>query len=234
MSQWNPEQLQQLLDERDPQQLFKRALALVQDMGMPYMGLALHIHLAANRPQIFLYNNFPAQWNAFYTHAELIKQDPIVKRCHESTLPVLWDDELFREVPTLRSTACSYGLRHGWSQSVHDQRHNETQLSVARPQGKIDTAEFYDKSARIVWLCHTLHERLSEHHLAALAPIPKLSERELEVLKWSADGKTAAVIARILSLSTSTVNFHIRSVITKTNASNKAGAIAIAASRGLF
>lgn len=47
MSQWNPEQLQQLLDERDPQQLFKRALALVQDMGMPYMGLALHIHLAA-------------------------------------------------------------------------------------------------------------------------------------------------------------------------------------------
>lgn len=64
--------------------------------------------------------------------------------------------------------------------------------------------------------------------------MPKLTERELEVLKWSADGKTAADIARILTLSTSTVNFHIRSVIAKTNASNKAGAVAIAASRGLF
>ena len=55
---------------------------------------------------------------------------------------------------------------------------------------------------------------------------------ELEVLKWSAAGKTAADVASILSLSQSTVNFHIRSVITKTNAANKAGAIAIAALRG--
>lgn len=54
------------------------------------------------------------------------------------------------------------------------------------------------------------------------------------MLKWSAAGKTAADIACILSLSQSTVNFHIRSIITKTNASNKAGAIAIAAMRGLI
>ena len=83
------------------------------------------------------------------------------------------------------------------------------------------------------WLCHTLHAVLGEHHLNALCPPqPKMSARELEVLKWSAAGKTAADVACILSLSQSTVNFHIRSVITKTNAANKAGAIAIAALRG--
>ncbi|MNH36287.1 Regulatory protein SdiA [compost metagenome] len=65
-------------------------------------------------------------------------------------------------------------------------------------------------------------------------PSCNLSAREAEVLKWSAAGKTAADIACILSLSQSTVNFHIRSIITKTNASNKAGAIAIAAMRGLI
>lgn len=102
---------------------------------------------------------------------------------------------------------------------MHDQRHNESQISVARPAGAIDTVELYSKAGNVQWLCHTLHAVLGEHHLKALCPPqPKMSERELEVLKWSAAGKTAADVACILSLSQSTVNFHIRSVITKTNA----------------
>lgn len=234
MSQWNSEQLQALLAERDPQQLFNRALMLVQDMGRTHLGLTLHVHIAASRPHIILYNNYSREWSAYYTSADVLKQDPIASKCHRSTLPVLWTDELFREVPQFRETACEHGLRHGWTQSVHDLRHNQSQLSVSRPDGAIDIHEFYDKNVRVLWLCNTLHALLCDHHLAGLAPVPRLSERELEVLKWSADGKTAADIARILSLSTSTVNFHIRSLINKTNASNKAGAIAIAASRGLI
>ncbi|HDS1735686.1 autoinducer binding domain-containing protein [Pseudomonas sp. BP8] len=234
MSQWSSDQLQVLLAQREPQQLFSRALRLVEDLGMSYLGLTLHIHIAASRPKIILYNNYPRAWTAYYTSDEVFKQDPVANQCHRSTLAALWTDDLYSEVPEFREKACSHGLRHGWTQSVHDQRHNETQLSVARPLGAIDICEFYENSARVLWLCHNLHALLSEHHLAGMAPVPKLTERELEVLKWSADGKTAADIARILSLSTSTVNFHIRSLISKTNAANKAGAIAIAASRGLL
>lgn len=234
MSQWNSEQLQMLLAEQEPTRLFKRALTLVEDLEMSYLGVTLQLQIAASRPHIILYNNYPHAWNARYSHPDMFKQDPIVSRCSSTTLPVLWTDELYREVPQFREAASSHGLRHGWTQSVHDQRHNQTQLSVARPLGAIGVCEFYEKSVQVVWLCHTLHALLSEHHLASLAPVPKLSARELEVLKWSADGKTAADIGRILSLATSTINFHIRSLITKTNASNKAGAIAIAASRGLI
>ncbi|MGE6825515.1 LuxR C-terminal-related transcriptional regulator, partial [Pseudomonas soli] len=109
-----------------------------------------------------------------------------------------------------------------------------SQLSVSRAEGAVSRDELFEKSAQVMWLCNTLHAALSTHHLAKYSPLPQLSERELEVLKWSAAGKTAADVAMILSLSTSTVNFHIRSVISKTNASNKAGAIAIAALRGLL
>jgi len=234
MPQWNSDQLQMLLAERDPKTLFNRALALVQDMDMTYLGLALHIHLAARRPHIILYSNYPSEWLSYYASNDVLKLDPIVAKCHESAHPQLWTDELYREVPHFRQAACDNGLRHGWTQSVHDHRHNETQMSVARPTRPVKIGEFYESSSRMLWLCHSLHALLCEHHLASLAPVPKLTERELEVLKWSADGKTAADIGRILTLSTSTVNFHIRSLIAKTNASNKAGAIAIAASRGLL
>ncbi|QXH57366.1 autoinducer binding domain-containing protein [Pseudomonas maumuensis] len=234
MPHWKSEQLQRMLEEKEPQQLFGHAVKLAQALGMEFVGLSLHLHVAARGPQVILYNNYPSAWNEHYQAEDFIKIDPAVSKCHQTTLPLVWSDELFREVPHLREAACGHGLVHGWSQSVHDQQHNESQLSVSRAQGAICHEELYEKSAQVMWLCNILHAALSTHHLAKFSPPPQLSERELEVLKWSAAGKTAADVAMILSLSPSTVNFHIRSVITKTNASNKAGAIAIAALRGLL
>ncbi|MBO2890203.1 autoinducer binding domain-containing protein [Pseudomonas asiatica] len=233
MLNWKPEHLHLFVDERCPQKLFDIAVHLAQDLGMEYLGLNIRIQIATQPPHLFLYSNYPREWIERYQRDEFYKQDAAANVSHSSTMPVLWTDDLYHEAPQFREAACRSGLRYGWTQSLHDQRHNESQISVARPAGAIDTVELYSKAGNVQWLCHTLHAVLGEHHLKALCPPqPKMSERELEVLKWSAAGKTAADVACILSLSQSTVNFHIRSVITKTNAANKAGAIAIAALRG--
>ncbi|QNL89846.1 LuxR family transcriptional regulator [Pseudomonas putida] len=202
---------------------------------MEFLGLKIRIQLAAQAPKLYLYSNYSKAWIERYQRDEFYKQDLAATRSHSSTTPVLWTDELYREAPQYREQACLHGLRHGWTQSLHDLQHNESQVSVARPADEVSIAELYEKAGRVQWLCHTLHDIVCQYHLAKLSlPHPKMSERELEVLRWSAAGKTAADVACILSLSQSTVNFHIRSVITKTNASNKAGAIAIAMMRGLI
>lgn len=233
MPDWKPEQLHAFVSERSPRKLFDIAVHLAQDLGMEYLGLNIRIQIATQTPRVFLYSNYPAAWIERYQRDEFYKQDAAANLSHGTTEAVLWTDELYREAPQYREAACQHGLRHGWTQSLYDLQHNESQISVARPVGNIDIVEFYGKAGNVQWLCHTLHAVLGEHHLSALCPPPpKMSERELEVLKWSAAGKTASDVACILSLSQSTVNFHIRSVITKTNAANKAGAIAIAALRG--
>lgn len=233
MPDWKPEHLHAFVSERSPRKLFDIAVHLAQDLGMEYLGLKIRIQIATQTPRLFLYSNYPVEWIQRYQRDEFYKQDPAANVSHSSTLPVLWTDDLYREAPQFREAACQSGLRHGWTQSLHDHQHNESQISVARPAGAIDTFELYNKAGNVQWLCQTLHAVLGEHHLKALCPPqPKMSERELEVLKWSAAGKTANDVACILSLSQSTVNFHIRSVITKINAANKAGAIAIAAMRG--
>jgi LuxR family transcriptional regulator len=232
---WNQEHLHQLMSERTPERVFDLAVRLAQDLEMSFLGLKLCLQLTAQSPKVFLYSNYPQAWIECYQRDDFYKQDCAANRSHSSTMPVLWSDDLYREAPHFRQQACEHGLRHGWTQSLHDRQHNESQVSVARPAGEVSQAELYDKAGKVQWLCHTLHAVISEHHLSLLCPpSPKMSERELEVLKWSAAGKTAADVACILSLSQSTVNFHIRSVITKTNASNKAGAIAIATLRGLI
>ncbi|MCO7059249.1 autoinducer binding domain-containing protein [Pseudomonas juntendi] len=233
MLHWKPEHLDAFVSERSPKKLFNIAVHLAQDLAMQYLGLNLRIQIATQTPRLYLYSNYPDEWISCYQRDDFYKQDCAAHLSHQSTLPVLWTDELYHEAPHFREAACHHGLRHGWTQSLHDLQHNESQISVARPAGSIDINELYEKAGSVQWLCHTLHAVLSEHHLNALCPPqPKMSARELEVLKWSAAGKTAADVACILSLSQSTVNFHIRSVITKTNAANKAGAIAIAALRG--
>jgi LuxR family transcriptional regulator len=61
-----------------------------------------------------------------------------------------------------------------------------------------------------------------------------LTLREVEVLKWSAQGKTAAEVATILNLKLRTVNFHIGRAIRKMGVSNKTSAVVQAALHGVF
>ncbi|MBC3957385.1 helix-turn-helix transcriptional regulator [Pseudomonas sp. DOAB1067] len=66
-------------------------------------------------------------------------------------------------------------------------------------------------------------------------PHPKeLTQREIEVLQWSAEGKTAADIAIILSLKERTINFHVASAILKMGATNKTAAVARAVKSGVI
>jgi len=60
-----------------------------------------------------------------------------------------------------------------------------------------------------------------------------LSARELEILKHFADGKTNNQIAVALSISISTVKFHIANIITKLGVETRAEALVIAAKNNL-
>ncbi|WP_082481873.1 helix-turn-helix domain-containing protein [Pseudomonas sp. Leaf127] len=61
-----------------------------------------------------------------------------------------------------------------------------------------------------------------------------LTKREIEILKWSAKGKTASDIAIILRLKERTIHFHIASAIQKLGVCNKTAAAVQAALSGVF
>jgi DNA-binding CsgD family transcriptional regulator len=61
-----------------------------------------------------------------------------------------------------------------------------------------------------------------------------LSEREVEILTWSAHGKTYSEISIMLSISEDTVKDHLERVGRKLNTTNKTHTVAVALSRGLI
>ena len=54
----------------------------------------------------------------------------------------------------------------------------------------------------------------------------ELTARECECLQWTANGKTAWEISKILKLSESTVTFHLKNAINKMEVSNRPQAVA--------
>ena len=71
--------------------------------------------------------------------------------------------------------------------------------------------------------------RLAEHYSA-----DELTPRELEVLTLIRDGHRNKQIAYLLSIAETTVNFHIKNVVDKLRANNRAHAMAVAVRRGLL
>ncbi len=61
---------------------------------------------------------------------------------------------------------------------------------------------------------------------ASAAPYTPLSPRQLEILRLIAEGLTNAAIAQRLVLTEGTIKWHVSQILTKTNTSNRAEAIA--------
>jgi LuxR family transcriptional regulator len=75
-------------------------------------------------------------------------------------------------------------------------------------------------------------ERFSDDAMMVLKK--EFSQRELEILKWTAEGKTAVEISLILSISEHTVNFHQKNMQKRFNVSNKTQIACYAAAIGLI
>ena len=62
----------------------------------------------------------------------------------------------------------------------------------------------------------------------------RLTEREIEVLRWTADGKTSAETSEILKISERTVNFHVANAMVKFNFASKTAAVVRAVALGFL
>ncbi|PSB11539.1 hypothetical protein C7B62_05240 [Pleurocapsa sp. CCALA 161] len=69
--------------------------------------------------------------------------------------------------------------------------------------------------------------------LAERINLPQLSDREREVLKLMSEGQTNQGIAEKLSLSESTVEFHINNIFSKLGVSDRTQAVLIAIRRSI-
>lgn len=230
------ERLDALLATRDERELFAKMQRIARELEFEYCAYALRLPLPLSRPRIVWLNDYDDRWQRRYVDRNYFQVDPTFLQGMKSALPIVWSEKHVRQAPEFWEEAHAFGIRHGWTQAAHCGGGSVGMLSFARSAGAITRSEMRGKCAAMGQFAQYLHAVMAElllprHVQECLAEI---TMREKEVLSWTAEGKTAFEIAKILSLSERTVNFHVNNVVAKLGASNKTHAAAKAVALGLL
>ncbi|MFP8779783.1 autoinducer binding domain-containing protein [Hydrogenophaga sp. RWCD_12] len=217
-------------------QIFAKVLKAAIALGFEHCAYGLRLPVPLSSPRILILNNYPESWQQRYADAQYIKVDPTVQHGRQSQKPLIWTEEVFSGVRHLWEDANAHGLCVGWAQSSLDAVGVGGMLSLSRGSEPLGVKELEAQELKMRWLVNIAHISLSRvFGQKQMTPRHgKLTEREAEMLKWTADGKSAQDIADILRISKNTVDFHIKNAIVKLDSANKTAAVVRAAMLGLL
>lgn len=192
-----------------------------------YVGLNLP---AANGSPV-VFSTYPAEWQARYLAQDYWKIDPVAAPALAGVLPFDWD-QAPRDTPAIRAffgEAGDFGVaEHGLSIPVQGTLGDTALLTVNANLSSASWRQF--KAAMmgdLTYLGFLLHEHvLSTIRAECAAATPRLSPREIEVIRWAAEGKTAWETGRIINISERTVNFYFHNAAEKLGAASKAHTLA--------
>ncbi|SDY00022.1 DNA-binding transcriptional regulator, CsgD family [Collimonas sp. OK242] len=189
---------------------------VLMKLGMCDFCLKMDIFCANGKPSTQKFSSLPNSWLQLFSNPPHGKTDPIQQHLSRSSLPLNWQVEQLcvldggQIYPLLKSM----GITHGMSLATH--RKNAVSrldfyYNVTRPMALDINAQanalllgvHLQEAAELLW-CKTIPNQP-----------PLLSLRELECLRWSAEGKTSFEIGVILGISQRTVYFHLRNVVMK-------------------
>ena len=100
--------------------------------------------------------------------------------------------------------------------------------------GETGDVKIEQKVRVLQWACQNAHLQFCKLYLSNSNDIPKLTERETEILSWVARGKSNNVIAQILEISPHTVNTYMRRLFLKLGTSDRTSVSLIGISNGLI
>ncbi|MDF3035272.1 MAG: LuxR family transcriptional regulator [Paucimonas sp.] len=236
MEAWREESLNDLINVNLVDDLFVRVSNAASSLGFDYCAYGIRLPLPVSNPKVVMFNNYPLEWQKEYSRNNYLSVDPTVQHGVRSSVPILWGRDEFAPVIDLWENANAHGLKHGWAQSARDSRGVIGMLTLARGAEQLTLQELESKESKMHWLVQMAYAGFSK--LVTMQHLPEsqaqLTPREIEILRWTADGKTAYEIGQISGISAATVNFHINNAVNKLGAVNKTQAVVKAALLGFI
>ncbi|GHG79727.1 autoinducer binding domain-containing protein [Pseudodonghicola xiamenensis] len=184
------------------------------------------------------YANYPEQWKFHYMKQGMHRFDPTIYQSVRSIAPVDWsrfaDDEKFRAV---FYDARDFGITNrGLTVPVRGPYGECGLLSVTRDCSETDWKKLKrEVIGELQFAAVHMHDNVMRSGvLHSALRRPTLSSRELQILQWTAAGKSQQDIGDILSISHRTVEVHLRSGREKLSALTTAQAVGRAIGLGLI
>lgn len=219
-----------------------RIFKLGCDLGYEQTRLAIlpDPHAPVEAEHAFQQSNYSSDWMEKYTAEKLHHVDPTFSHCINKSTPLIWSPEIFsaRKQKEMYEEACGYGVKSGVTLPIHGAK---GELGIVCFVSDIKPDKRFHRDAN-----HNLPELscfrdfILESSLQFMKPSRQtekpisVTPRELECLKWGAEGKSSWTIGQILRCTESAVNFHFCNIRRKFGTNSRQQAIIKAISLGLI
>jgi LuxR family quorum-sensing transcriptional regulator LasR len=219
-----------------------RDLLIKQGNDLGFERVLIAIFPDRNAPleadSAFLQSNYSESWRSKYDNEKMGYVDPTVGHCLNKSTPLIWSPDIFAapKQKDMYEEASGHGIRSGITLPIHGGNGEVGVLCFVT-----DTKpgqSFLDQTRHTLPQLSYLRDYLfeSSKNFTSRHPTPRihLTRREIECLKWAANGKSSWDIGRILNCSEATVNFHFSNIRQKFGAVNRQQAVVKAIRMGLL
>ena len=188
----------------------------------------------------FLLLTYSDDWVEHYKSQRYIAVDPVFNLGARSVTPIDWSrlPKTKPKIVRLFDEARDAGVgRHGITIPVRGPNASTWALFSATADDTTDQwdGRRYELTRDLVHVAQFVHQHVAElHGLGGQADLNLLTRREIEALKWSAEGKTTEEIGTALGISFETAKAHLDSARYKLGALNRVHAVTKAMRAGLI
>lgn len=228
-----------VLQARSRDEFRDEVVRFTQRLGFETVSAITVIDHGLGRSEFIAVDNTPVEFVQTYVDPTAQRRDPVMQHCRRQSVPIIWDQETYigQGAGELWEQQACYGYRTGIAMALHLPEGKHFLLGVDRDK---DLPDDPDELQRVVADLQLFAVHAQDAALRLLVPVaerperPALTPRELEVLRWTMDGKTAWEVGALLGISERTVVFHINNGTHKLGCINKQQAVLKALRLGLI
>jgi DNA-binding CsgD family transcriptional regulator len=230
---------QSVLEATNLDQFRTVVIRFARRLGFDRVSAMVAVDRMGAQPEFVAVHNAPAAYVETFDNLSISKRDPIAQHCKRNSVPILWGQDTYLKNNAIDKWEhqARFGYRNGIAMALHMPEGRHFMLGVERD---MDLPTDGGELTRVVADLQLFAVHAQDTALRVLVSedarpeLPALTPRELEVLRWTMEGKVTSEISVLLGIGDRTTVFHIQNAMLKLNCNSKHVAVVKALRLGLI
>jgi DNA-binding CsgD family transcriptional regulator len=228
-----------VLEAKDPGQFRAVVIHFAQQLGFDKVAAMVAVDRPGLKPEIAAVHNAPLGFEQGIDDVNMARRDPVMQHCKRNTMPIIWTQKTYLDGGAIDvwDVQAQFGYHNGIAMALHLPEGRHFTMGVERDQAlPSDSTELTRMVADLqLFAVHAQDTAMRILVPESLQPeCPALTPRELEVLRWTMDGKTAKAIGSLLNITERTAVAHLQNAMLKLDVNSKHLAVLKALRLGLI
>lgn len=228
-----------VLEARNRDEFHGVVVRFAQSLGFDTVAAMAVVDKGISDAEFVSVENAPIGYQQIFADTCGARKDPVMQHCKRNTVPILWNQKTYLDSGAIElwEAQAPFGYRNGIAMALHLPEGRHFILGVDRDQSLPQDAKELTRLVADLQLFAVHAQDTAMRVLVseqAKPERPALTPRELEVLRWTMEGKTAWEAGKVLGIAERTTVLHLQNAMQKLGCNSKHQAVLKALRLGLI